>query len=222
MQKKNKEDDILPDIVNAYWLFISAAVVLLIIPGPSVLFIVARSIEQGRSAGLVSVLGVHVGSFFHVIAAAVGISAVLMTSAAAFTIIKYIGAAYLIYLGFRQLFSNHKQSSHQPIKPKRLSGIFYEAIIVNTLNPKTALFFLAFLPQFIKATNGSVIIQFVILGSIYILLGLVSDSMYVILASGLRNWFAKHSFTQKIQQYITGSIYIILGVATAFVSSNKK
>lgn len=211
----------MPDILHLS-LFLGATIVLCITPGPAVLYIIARSIDQGRTAGLVSVLGIAVGSFVHIAAAALGISALLMTSAVAFNVVKYVGAAYLIYLGIRKLFSRNQLQTPELSKPKNLVSIFYEAIVVNVLNPKTAIFFLAFFPQFITTSNGSVALQIVILGATFSLLALVTDSLYALLASSLRHWISKNPFALKTQHYFTGGVYIVLGVATALSGSHKK
>src|SRR6267378_5804794 len=130
-------------------LFVSAALVLLAIPGPAVLFVTSRSIGLGRSAGLVSALGIGVGTLVHVAAAAVGLSALLMSSVAAFSAVKYLGAAYLIYLGVQKLRREESLDLSQEAPRVKLSRVFGQGIIVNILNPKTALFFFAFLPQFV-------------------------------------------------------------------------
>ena len=127
--------------------FVIAALVLLLTPGPAVLYIVTRSIDQGRRAGLVSVLGVHVGTLAHIFAAAAGISAVLAASATAFSVVKYLGAAYLIFIGVRRLLDRTPLGAVTPGEPKRLRRAFLDGVIVNVLNPKTGLFFLAFLPS---------------------------------------------------------------------------
>ncbi len=144
--------------LSALAVFVTAAFVLLITPGPAVLYIVARSVDQGWLAGIVSVLGTGVGTLFHVVAAALGLSALLLSSVLAFNIVKYLGAAYLMYLGIRKLLIrdplHQLETHHQP-----LSSIFYQGMLVNLLNPKTALFIFAFLPQFVDPVRGSVAAQ---------------------------------------------------------------
>lgn len=205
------------------WLFVLAALVLLVIPGPSVFYIIARSINQGRTAGIASVLGVATGASIHVIAAAVGISALLMTSSLAFNLVKYLGAAYLIYLGCRTLWLS--KESNQPTIPKtepdKIVKIFNQSVIVEALNPKTSLFFLAFLPQFISPTGSSVALQFLILGGIFIVMGLISDGIYAFLASSVRKWILGSQLRTKIQNGLTGGTYIALGLLTAFANPQK-
>lgn len=208
---------------STIWLFVIAATTLLIIPGPAVLYIVARSIDQGRKAGLVSVLGVSLGGSVHVLAGAIGVSAILMTSATAFNVVKYLGAAYLIYLGCKTLFSATESSASEiPTVPrKKLTKIFYESVIVEVTNPKTALFFLAFFPQFISPSAGSVPVQFLLLGAVFITLAFISDALYAVLAASIRKWILGSKVNTKLQNRITGYFYILLGVFSAFMSPSK-
>lgn len=205
---------------STIWLFVVAAAALLIIPGPAVLYIMARSIEQGRQAGLVSVLGVSLGGAVHVLAGAVGISAILMTSATAFTVVKYLGAAYLIYLGCKTLFSasDNKASEIAQAPQKKWLKILCESALVEVMNPKTALFFLAFFPQFIAPSAGSVSGQFLLLGAIFITLAFVSDGLYALLAASIRK---RMNASAKLQNRVTGYVYIVLGVFSAFASPAK-
>lgn len=208
---------------STIWLFIVAAATLLIIPGPAVFYIMARSIDQGKKAGLVSVLGVSLGGAVHVLAGAIGVSAILMTSATAFTIVKYLGAAYLIYLGCKTLFSaSDSTTSDIPKSPrKKLLKIFYESALVEVMNPKTALFFLAFFPQFISPSAGSVSVQFLLLGAIFIILAFISDGLYAFLAASIRKRVVGSNASSKLLNRITGYLYIALGVFSAFASPSK-
>lgn len=202
-------------------LFLVASFVLVVTPGPAVLYIVARSIDQGRLAGLVSVLGVGVGTLFHVAAAALGLSALLVSSALAFNIVKYLGAAYLIYLGLHALLSKDEPVSTHTVEPQRLARIFRQGVVVNVLNPKTALFFFAFLPQFIDPAAGWVAGQVMVLGIILVTMGTCSDGIYALLAGMLGTWLRSNLAVVRAQRYFAGSIYIALGVMTAFTSSQK-
>ena len=152
--------------LSAFTIFVVATSVLLLIPGPAVLYIVTRSIDQGRVAGIVSTLGIAVGTLFHVAAAAFGISALLISSALLFNFAKYLGAAYLIYLGVRKLWVKQELQSIQKAERKKLLQIFYQGVIANVLNPKTALFFFAFLPQFVDPAKGAVSAQILFLGAV--------------------------------------------------------
>lgn len=202
-------------------LFISATLALLLVPGPAVLYIVARSLEQGRTAGFVSTLGVGLASIVHVIFAALGLSALLMKSALAFSAVKYIGAAYLLYLGVRTLTTKTEAASVTPLQHLSHSAIFRQGFIVNLLNPKTALFFLAFLPQFINPARGSVVIQIIILGTLFVGLAILSDSVYATIAGTARQVLAKNSFVARAQKYIAGTIYIGLGITTALAGNSR-
>lgn len=167
-------------------LFAAAAIVLLVIPGPAVIFIVTRSVAQGRRAGLVSVLGVHTGSIVHVAAATAGLSAVLATSATAFSVVRYAGAGYLILLGLQRLLRRHGNDKNTVAAATTAPARLYtQGVIVNVLNPKTAIFFVAFLPQFVNPARGPVAIQMAVLGGCFILLGLLSDSTYAVLSGTL-------------------------------------
>src|SRR5437773_8065268 len=158
-------------------LFLTTALILLLTPGPAVLYIVTRSIDQGRRAGLVSVLGIEVANVFHVTAAVLGVSAILLSSALAFNFVKYLGAAYLIYLGIRRLMARDDMQRSEAGERKSLRRIFSQGVIVNLLNPKTALFYFAFLPQFVDTSKGSIALQVLFLGLIFALMATTTDSM---------------------------------------------
>src|SRR5580698_2387785 len=152
---------------SSLFLFVTAALLLLVIPGPAVFYIVGRSIGHGRSAGLVSALGISVGSLVHTAAAAVGLSALLMSSAVAFAAVKYLGAAYLIYLGIQKIRREESFKLSGSGTRVKLGRVFGQGVIVNVLNPKTALFFFAFLPQFVDASRGPVVRQILFLGLLF-------------------------------------------------------
>jgi threonine/homoserine/homoserine lactone efflux protein len=193
-------------------LFIAASLVLLVIPGPAVLFIVARSGAQGRRAGLVSVLGVHTASIVHVLAAVAGVSAIVVASSMAFTAVKVVGGCYLIYLGIKSLRSARTTSGARPPKLRAAKQLFAEGFLVSLLNPKVALFFLAFLPQFVDRENGPIWSQTLVLGLLYIALGLCSDSMYAVLGARLGTQFSGHATRIRATRYAEGGILIGLGV----------
>ena len=203
-------------------LFLLAALGLLLIPGPSVLYIITRSIAQGRRAGLTSMLGIELAGLIHAIAAALGLSALLLTSALAFSVVKYLGAAYLIYLGVRTLLA--REENHQPLAPapRSFSQVFAQGFLVNLLNPKTALFFYAFLPQFVAPARGAVVGQILVLGALFVLLASCTDSLYALLSSKVGTFLFRRARFRRIQRYITGSIYIALGLTTAIAGSEKK
>jgi len=203
-------------------LFISVTLLLVFMPGPNTLYIIARSIQQGRKAGIVSSLGVQVGSLVHIAAAALGLSALLLSSALAFNVVKYAGAAYLIYLGVKTLLTKEKMGPTQAVQQTSLRRVFSQGVVVNLLNPKTALFFFAFLPQFIDATRGRLVMQIVSLGAILVLLGTLSDTVYALAAGSVGNWLRGNLKFLRAQRYFAGSIYIGLGAVTALGGSHKR
>jgi threonine/homoserine/homoserine lactone efflux protein len=202
-------------------LFLLAAFVLLLTPGPAVLYIIARSLDQGRTAGLASVTGVEVGNLFHVIAATLGLSALLLSSALAFTVVKYLGAAYLIYLGVRKLLTRETLHSAAGQQRQSLRRIFSQGVVVAVLNPKTALFFFAFLPQFVDASRGSVAEQMLLLGGLFVLMGMISDSIYALLAGTIGRRLKDSPRFLRAERYVVGSVYIGLGLSAAFADARK-
>ncbi len=201
-------------------LFFAAALALVLMPGPAVLYIITRSVDQGRRAGLVSVLGIEIGNLFHVFAAAVGVSALVLSSALAFEIVKYLGAAYLIYLGVRKLMTPAHALEVNVVKEKNLRRVFTQGVIVAVLNPKTALFFLAFLPQFVDGSRGQIPLQTFLLGLMVVGIAIVSDSCYALLAGTAGNWLKTSRWYLHFQRYVSGSLYIGLGLLAA-VSHGK-
>ena len=202
-------------------LFMSAALALLLLPGPAVLYITARSASQGRMAGLVSVLAIETANFIQAAAAALGLSAILLSSALAFDVVKYLGAAYLIYLGIRKLMFSEDRVENEEVKKESLSRIYWQGFAINLLNPKTALFFFAFLPQFIDPAKGNVIGQNLLLGAIFVGMALITDSLYALLASSLASKLAGNRGFQKGQRYFAGLVYVGLGITTALTGSRK-
>lgn len=203
------------------YFFIGATLALLLVPGPAVLYITARSASQGRMAGLVSVLAIETANFLQAVAAALGLSAILLSSALAFDIVKYVGAAYLIYLGIRKLLTREHQAEEEQVRRESLSRIYWQGFLVNILNPKTALFFFAFLPQFVNPEKGNVTAQSLILGAIFVGLAIITDSMYALLASSLAGRLKGNRSFQKGQRYFAGLVYIGLGITTALTGAKK-
>jgi threonine/homoserine/homoserine lactone efflux protein len=203
-------------------LFAGAALVLLLIPGPAVLYIVARSVAQGRTAGLVSVLGIHAATFIHVLAAALGLSVLILSSALAFNVVKYAGAAYLVWLGFRKIFGPAEASgTNGELAHYSHARLFRDGFVVNLLNPKTALFFVAFLPQFVDVSKGGVAMQITLLGLIFAVLGFFTDGAYALLAGTAGNWLKNSRGYVRFERYGSGLLFIGLGV-TAALSGAKK
>ncbi len=196
-------------------IFIGASLVLLLTPGPAVVYIVARGVSQGWRAGVTSALAVGGGNFVHALAATAGLSALLVASAEAFTIVKWAGAAYLVWIGVRTLLGGDKKSEAPapPIQP--LSRIARQGFVVAVLNPKTAIFFLAFVPQFVNPSHGPVAWQFLILGTLFAILGIVTDSAYGVLAGALQGLVTQRRAAQRPARLVTGTLYLGLGVSAA-------
>ena len=190
-----------------------AALALIVVPGPAVLYIVSQSIEGGRRAGLVSTLGVHCGTLVHVAAAAIGLSSLLVSSARAYDAVKYAGAAYLVFLGIRTLLGrtgDEPQAMEVDARRRLMRGA-----TVQILNPKTALFFFAFLPQFVDAEAGAIGLQILVLGVTFMLLGLVSDGAYALAAGALASRLRGNRRAANVSRYASGTILVGLGVAAA-------
>ena len=195
--------------------FVAASLVVLLIPGPGVLYVVTRSVGQGRRAGLTSVLGLSAGALVHVAATTAGLSAILLTSATAFGVVKALGAGYLIYLGLRTLLTRSPLLGVRAARPISLQRVFTDGVIVSVFNPKIAVFFLAFLPQFVAPGKGAVTQQILLLGSIYIVLGLITDGAYAILADRLRHLLSRRVVSGPLPRYLSGSLCLGLGLNTA-------
>jgi threonine/homoserine/homoserine lactone efflux protein len=208
----------MPDVTTLA-LFCAATLALLLVPGPAVLYIVTRSVSQGRSAGMISVLGVHAGSLVHIAAAALGISALIAASATAFTIVKYVGVGYLLWLGVRKLMrrgGDGEEVVELRVQSKR--RLFWEGFVVNVLNPKTAVFFLAFLPQFTDPAAGPVGPQILLLGAFWLVLGMISDGAYALLSSALAGRMRASTRARRRLDVSSGLVY--LGLA-AWLTTSK-
>ncbi|WP_052423278.1 LysE family translocator [Nonomuraea candida] len=196
---------------TTFALFVTASLALVLIPGPNHLYIAARGLAQGRAAGLASALGVELGTLVHIAAAAAGLSYVIARSATLFAIIKWAGVAYLVYLGIRA-FTGKDAGTDRP-EPQPLRKVFLEGVLVNVLNPKVALFFLAFLPHFVTPEAGPPALQVTVFGLTLLLLGLISDIVYAFTAGALARRLERGARTLR---HISGVVYLGLGVATAF------
>jgi len=194
---------------------------LLAIPGPAVLYVVARSIHQGRRAGLASVLGIHVGTLFHIAGATAGLSALIVSSAVAFSAVKIAGAVYLVGLGLWTLFSRSADTEIALGDERSLRRAFAQGIVVNVLNPKTALFFLAFLPQFVDRNAPHPALQIAFLGLLFAALGLITDSLWALAAGTAGGLLRRSRRFVRVQRYVTGTVYVGLGVATALAGGSE-
>ncbi|HEX5620518.1 MAG TPA: LysE family translocator [Solirubrobacteraceae bacterium] len=213
----------MPD-ATTFALFALACLAFLAIPGPSVFYIVTRSLVQGRRAGVTSMLGVQVGGLVHVVAAAFGVSALIASSAAAFTVVKYAGAAYLVFLGLRKLLARDagEEIEIEPRGPRSTAHLFGHGVVVNVLNPKTALFFLAFLPQFVDPDAGPVAPQMLVLGTLLVGLGVLSDGTYALLAAGAGNKLRSAARTRRRLEKLSGGVFVGLGLVAAFAGEPKQ
>ncbi|WP_306030459.1 LysE family translocator [Stappia sp. MMSF_3263] len=204
-------------MIDATTLAAYVAIVLgfVFIPGPATLLTVARATSSGPRVGIATGAGIAAGDLVHTVMAVVGLSAIIATSAMLFSIIKYLGAAYLIYLGIRALF---ERPATDPAAGMRTIGVgtaFRQAILAEVLNPKTALFFLAFLPQFVKPGNGSAALQLLVLGVLFVLIGLFSTVVFALAAGRLGNFLRRNPTILKWQGKVVGGIYCALGLRLA-------
>jgi threonine/homoserine/homoserine lactone efflux protein len=193
--------------------FAAASLALAVVPGPAVLYIVAQSVHGGRRAGVVSAFGVSTGGMFHVLAAVVGLSAVLAASAEAFTAVKLAGAAYLVYLGIRTLLSRDDRIAGRGAEPT-LARTYRRGVVVNVLNPKTALFFLAFLPQFVDP-DGSTRGQLAVLGILFVVIALTTDLVWALVAGTAGAVLRRSRTFLRVQRYVSGTIFVGLGALAA-------
>lgn len=199
----------------AFLAFLIAALALNLAPGPDMLYVIGRSVGQGRKAGIVSSLGVFVGCWVHILAAAFGIAALLRSSPVAFNVVRYAGAAYLIYLGIKMLAQKTDLSSQQ-LKAERLGVIFRQGAITNMLNPKVAIFFLAFLPQFVDARRGSVVLQILLLGLIFNVGGTLVNLAVAYAGGTLGELLRRNQSIARLQRRFTGLIFVGLGLRLAW------
>ena len=199
----------------AFLTFLVAAFALNIAPGPDMLYVIGRSVGQGRRAGIVSALGIFVGCWVHILAAAFGIAALLRSSPMAFNLVRYAGAGYLIYLGLKMLAQRTDLTSQQ-LKTESLGAIFRQGVITNVLNPKVAIFFLAFLPQFINAQRGSVVLQIVVLGLIFNVGGTLVNLAVAYAGGTLGELLRRNQSIARWQRRFTGLIFVGLGLRLAW------
>src|SRR5215210_7636962 len=196
-------------------LFCAASLALAVVPGPAVLYIVASSVDQGRAAGFVSALGIGVGGLAHVAAATIGLSSLLASSATAFSIVKYAGAAYLVVLGVLRLLTREDAATVASRPPRAPRRLFLDGVVVNALNPKTALFFIAFLPQFVEADGAAASLQIFALGLIFVVIALSSDSLWALTAGTLGGWLKQSRGYLVARRWVTGTVFVALGLSAA-------
>jgi threonine/homoserine/homoserine lactone efflux protein len=194
--------------------FSAAALLLFVVPGPAVLYIVTRGMAQGRRAGLVSVAGIHTGSLVHIAAAVAGLTTLLATSAVAFRAVKWAGAAYLVLLGIRAFLGRDLVAVGPAPSAVPMRRIYVQGFVVTLLNPKVALFFLAFVPQFIDPAVGTAG-QVLALGGIFLVIGVVMDGLYALASGSIGNRLHERSWWRTGRRWVSGSIYVALGVVAA-------
>jgi threonine/homoserine/homoserine lactone efflux protein len=202
--------------------FALAASVLVAIPGPNHIYIVTRSIAQGRRIGLASAFGVETGTLVHISAATVGLSALVASSAVAFDTLRYAGAAYLAYLGIRALLRDDAIELDGATAPPSARRAYLDGVLVNVLNPKVALFFLAFLPQFVDPARGATSTQILVLGLVVFAIATTSDVVYALAAGALGGWLRSRPAFVRVQRYVTGCVYLGLAAAATFVPSERR
>jgi threonine/homoserine/homoserine lactone efflux protein len=210
-----------PD-TQTIWLFCLAATALIVIPGPAVLYIVAQSVGHGRRAGLVSASGVASGGMVHVLAAAIGLSGLLLSSATLFSVVKFAGAGYLIYLGARRLLGLEASALVAPTEGRSRRQLFRDGAVVNILNPKTALFFYAFLPQFLDPDKGAVAVQALVLGALFVTIALASDSLWALASGSAADWLKARPLAVTVERWVSGTVLIGLGTAAALTGHRSK
>jgi threonine/homoserine/homoserine lactone efflux protein len=211
--------------IHDLWLFIVSGLVLNITPGPDTAYIVGRSAQFGWRGGAAAALGICTGCLVHIFCCAIGLSALLAASATAFATVKWVGAAYLCFIGIRMLLA--RQSTATEAEPSRhgeatpLSKVYWQGALTNILNPKVALFFLAFLPQFVDVARGRVGAQVLVLGLVFVALGLCTDGLYALAASTVAVWVRGHPHAVGGARWLSGSAYIGLGVAAALTAHRR-
>ncbi len=197
-------------------LFVVAGLLLNITPGPDVLYIVARAVSQGRTAGFVSALGIGAGGLVHISAAVAGVSTLMMRLPAAYEGVRWLGAAYLVYLGARALFQKKAPAAElKTFDRQDLRRVFWQGFLTNALNPKVALFFVAFLPQFVDPARGSAPLQFLLLGLIFNVNGTIVNLAYAALASSAGGWLRRHLGSRGVLDRLAGAVFIALGIRLA-------
>jgi threonine/homoserine/homoserine lactone efflux protein len=201
--------------------YLAASIAIILAPGPAQALVLARSISDGKKSGILTGIGLNGGTIFHALAAALGLSTILATSAAAFAVVKYAGAIYLVYLGIRALLTKKQQIAlANPVNSANPRQTIAKAVVTGILNPKIALFFLAFLPQFIDPERGSVFMQFLILGVILAALDILYESLLALITGSLSNWLTNSPKFTVWRQRVTGAVLFGLGVRLALTERN--
>lgn len=205
--------------IDHFFVFLTAGLLLNISPGPDMLYVATRSSTQGRMAGIVSSLGIGTGSLVHVTAAALGLSALIFYSTLAFDVIKWVGAGYLVFLGLKAIRSAHtgetNENDNLDHPPLSLPAIYRKGIWINLLNPKVALFFMAFLPQFVDPDSSHFALNIILLGLIFNVCGTSVNIIVAFFFARLGRWLARHRLFHKVKAWLSGTVYILLGIGIA-------
>lgn len=199
-------------------IFVTVVIILVITPGPNTLYIIARSLQGGYRTGIVSCIGISLATLIHIAGAAIGLTALLSSSVLIFSLIKYTGAAYLVWIGVKTLATRQQGELLLPNQSGKIASGIRQGFLVNLLNPKTALFFVAFLPQFIEPSLGRVSLQVILLGTILVSIGMISDCTYALVASVVGKWLRESLSLFQSLRYVAGSVYLLLGAVTALKS----
>ena len=207
--------------LSAYALFIATAIALLAIPGPAVLYVVTRSIEMGRAGGIASVAGITTGTFVYVSLATAGLSSLILAPKPVFDAVKYVGAAYLIFLGIRRLLTRTADEAEVERAPRTLRRAYTQGVVVNLTNPKTIVFIFAFLPQFVNTGAQHVWLQVLVLGLTFVCLGFTSDCIWAFVAGTVADRLRGSRAIARFQRWFGGSILVGLGIAAAVWSPNR-
>jgi threonine/homoserine/homoserine lactone efflux protein len=207
--------------LSTYGIFVATCLALLAIPGPAVLYVVSRSVDQGRSAGLASVAGICTGTIVHVTLATVGLSSLVLASRLAFDAVRYVGAAYLVYLGVRRLLTRHVAEGPESRGRRTARDLYTQGLVVNLLNPKTIVFIFAFVPQFVDLEAGHVWFQVLVLGLTFAALGAMSDSLYAIVAGSIADKLRGTPLIARVERWFGGTILIGLGIASAVFAPHR-
>lgn len=207
--------------LSTYAVFIATALALLAIPGPAVLYVVTRSIEMGRAGGIASVAGITTGTVIHVTLATAGLSSLILASKTAFDAVKYVGGAYLIFLGVRRLLTRTVEEAEEERAPRTLRRAYTQGVVVNLTNPKTIVFIFAFIPQFVDPNARHVWLEVLVFGLSFALLGFLSDNLYALAAGGVADRLRGSRGIARFQRWFGGSILIGLGIAAAAWSPSR-
>ena len=200
-------------------LFLAATVAMILTPGPAVLYIVARGFSQGAKSALVSVAGIGLGNLSHAVAAALGLSALFASSPVAYAVLRYLGAGYLVYLGVRKLLTKPAPREDPSFRREKAGEVFRQGMMVGLLNPKIALFFLAFLPQFTTPGTSPMWLQLLVLGVAFVAMGFAGDACFALLSGSLGGWMQRHPRFGEVERWVSGVIFCALGVVVFFGSA---